>query len=93
LGDLDVDGRILLKWILKEQDLRVELTEDKVQWRSAVNTVMNIWFHKGREFLDQLTYYQFLKNECVAWNESDVDCRPWHSTALRLLALNEAIFV
>jgi hypothetical protein len=34
---------------------RIHLTQNRDQWRADVNTVMNIRFHKGREFLDWVT--------------------------------------
>ena len=41
----DVDGRIMLKWILEKlvggMDL-IDLTRDSGRWRAVVNTVMNL---------------------------------------------------
>jgi hypothetical protein len=50
LEDRDVDGRILLKWILKKWDVGtgwIHLAEDKDRWRALVNAVINL-----REFLE-----------------------------------------
>jgi hypothetical protein len=49
LGDPGVDGRIILKWILKKCDRSVDWTEmsqDRGRWRAVVNAVMNLRFHK-----------------------------------------------
>jgi hypothetical protein len=45
LGDPDVDGRIILKWILKKLDGGmdwIELAEDRDRWRALVNALMNL---------------------------------------------------
>jgi hypothetical protein len=46
--DIDVDGRIILKWILREIGLGaldcIRLAQDGDQWRALVNTAMNVWF-------------------------------------------------
>jgi hypothetical protein len=45
LGDPGVDGRIILKWILKKWDGVmdwIELTQDRDRWRAVVNAVMNL---------------------------------------------------
>jgi hypothetical protein len=46
LGDPDVDGRIILKWIFKtwnswDMDW-VELAQDRDRWKALVNAVMNL---------------------------------------------------
>ena len=43
LEDLDVDGRIILNWILKMWNgrHRLDLTQDRDRWR-IVNAVMNL---------------------------------------------------
>jgi hypothetical protein len=45
LGDLGVDGRIILKWSFKKWDWRgmdwIELAQDRERWRAIVNAVMN----------------------------------------------------
>jgi hypothetical protein len=45
LGNLGVDGRIILKWILKEYESVhwIHLAQDRNQWRAPVNTVMSRW--------------------------------------------------
>jgi hypothetical protein len=40
LGVRDVDGTIILKWVLK---MWTELTEGRNQWWAVVDMVMNIW--------------------------------------------------
>jgi hypothetical protein len=45
LGDPDVDGRIILKWIFKKWngDMDwIELAQDRDRWRALVNAVMNL---------------------------------------------------
>jgi hypothetical protein len=45
LGDTGVDGRIILKGILKKCDGGmgwIELAQDRDRWRVLVNTVMNL---------------------------------------------------
>jgi hypothetical protein len=47
LGDLSVDGRIILKWIFKKWDGDMdwnELAQDRDRWRAVVNAVMNLRF-------------------------------------------------
>jgi hypothetical protein len=44
LGDLGVDGRIILKWILIDCETvsRIQLGQNMMQWPTVVNEVMNI---------------------------------------------------
>jgi hypothetical protein len=45
LGDPDVDGRIILKWIFKKCDGGmdwIELAQDRDKWRAGMNAVMNL---------------------------------------------------
>jgi hypothetical protein len=45
LGDPDVDGRIILKWIFKKWDGgtdRIQLAQDRDRWRALVIAVMNL---------------------------------------------------
>jgi hypothetical protein len=47
LGDPAVDGKIILKWILKKWDGGmdwIELAEDRDRWRDLVNAIMNLRF-------------------------------------------------
>ena len=45
LGDPDVDGRIILRWIFRKWDLGgkdwIELAQDRGRWRALVSAVMN----------------------------------------------------
>jgi len=45
-GEPGVDGRIILRWILREWDVGVwtgiKLAEDRDRWRAFVNAVMNL---------------------------------------------------
>jgi len=45
LGNPGVDGRIILRWILRKWDVRgmdwIELAQDRDRWRALVNAVMN----------------------------------------------------
>jgi hypothetical protein len=46
LGEPDVDGRIISKWIFKKWDGKggmnwIELAQDRDRWRDVVNAVMN----------------------------------------------------
>jgi hypothetical protein len=47
LGDFDLDGRIILKYILKKWDVKdvhsIPLAQYREQWRALVNTVMKLW--------------------------------------------------
>ena len=48
LEDLDIDGRIILKWILKIRCKRVHwisVTHDREKQQAAVNRVISLWFH------------------------------------------------
>ena len=45
LGDPDVDGRIILRWIFRKWEGVVdwmELAQDRDRWRALVNTVRNL---------------------------------------------------
>jgi hypothetical protein len=47
LEDPGVDGRIILKWILKKLDGGVDwinMAQDRDRWRAVVSTVMNLRF-------------------------------------------------
>jgi hypothetical protein len=58
LGVLGVHKRIILKRILencvKDAVYGTELTQDWIQRLDSLTPVMHIWFHKIREFLEQL---------------------------------------
>jgi hypothetical protein len=46
LKDPDVDGRIILKWILEKWDGGTDwigLAQERDRWWSVVNAVMNLW--------------------------------------------------
>jgi hypothetical protein len=55
-GDPDVEGRIILRGILRKWEGVcgdwMERAEDRDRWRALVSTVMNFGFHKCGEFLD-----------------------------------------
>ena len=46
LGDQDVDGNIILRWIFRKWDVGgmkwIELAQDRDRWRTLVNSVMNL---------------------------------------------------
>ena len=46
LGDTDVDGRIILRWIFQEKACGgkdwIELAQDRDSWRALVNAIMNL---------------------------------------------------
>ena len=43
-GDLDVDGRIILRWIFGKWGVAdwMEMAQDRDRWRPLVNKVMNL---------------------------------------------------
>jgi hypothetical protein len=44
VSDLEVDGRITLRLLLKEQGvLLIHLAEDRVKWRALTIMVLNLW--------------------------------------------------
>jgi len=46
LGDLGIEGRIILRWIVGKlcggMDW-IELAQDRDRWQALVNAVMNLW--------------------------------------------------
>jgi len=40
-GDPSVDGRVILRWILRKWDW-IDLAQDRDRWRALLNTVMNL---------------------------------------------------
>jgi hypothetical protein len=47
LDDLDVGGRIILKWIFKKLDRGMhwfDLAENSDRWPAFANTLLNLWF-------------------------------------------------
>jgi len=55
LEDLGIEGRIILKLILKNTMWImhwIDLTQDRVKWQAVVNVVMNLWVPlNARNFL------------------------------------------
>ena len=50
LEELEVEGTIILKRVIKfeqEEVIWIGVFQDKENWIGFVNTVLNIWFHKG----------------------------------------------
>jgi hypothetical protein len=46
LGDQDIDGKIILRWIFRKRDveaLTIDLAQDRDRWQALVNAVMNVW--------------------------------------------------
>jgi len=47
LGDPNVDGRKILRWIFTKWDVGdmdwIELAQERDRWRDLVNAVMNLW--------------------------------------------------
>jgi hypothetical protein len=74
LGRLEVDGRIILRWIFRKWDVEgmewIDLAQNMDRWRVLVNAVMNLRGSiKCGEFLDWLRNGQLLKKDCAAWSE------------------------
>jgi len=46
LGDPNLDGRTILRWIFREWEVGgvdwIELAQDRDRWRALVNAVMNL---------------------------------------------------
>ena len=46
MGDPDVDGRMILRWIFRKWDVGcvdwIELAQDRDTWRALVNAAMNL---------------------------------------------------
>ena len=45
MEDLGLDGRIILRWILRKWDVGmdwIDLAQDRDRWRALVNAVMNL---------------------------------------------------
>jgi hypothetical protein len=59
LGDLSIDGKIILRWTLwKEGGNWIYLVQDRVQYAKNSGTSHSI---RGMELLDQLNNYETLK--------------------------------
>jgi hypothetical protein len=56
-----------IKWVLKKQCKDVSWIK-LVQYNSSVANFL-FDFHKGGKFLDQLSDYQFLKNDSAPWSQ------------------------
>jgi hypothetical protein len=41
--DIEVDGKIILKWKALDQMEWIYLVQDRDQWWALVNTVMKLW--------------------------------------------------
>jgi hypothetical protein len=42
LGDMDIDVRKILRWILRKQSVKlIHIAQDNVLWQDLVNTAMN----------------------------------------------------
>jgi ribosomal protein S4E len=46
VGDLDIDGRIIIRWIIRKWGVGfmdwIELAQDRARWRALVNVAMNL---------------------------------------------------
>jgi len=46
LGNHSLDGRLILRWIFRKQDVGgldwIELAQDMDRWRALVNAIMNL---------------------------------------------------
>ena len=72
LRDLDVDGRIILKWILRKWDVRsmdwIELAQDMDRWRAVVIGVMNFRFPWNvGNFLTGWESVSFSRRTLICW--------------------------
>jgi hypothetical protein len=64
--DLDLDGRVILKWILEKLIVDcIYLVQDRIQWWALVNTVINFYSSIKGIFL-QLNDCWFLKKDSAA---------------------------
>jgi len=68
LRDLVINGRIILKWILKNLGMSV----DWIQQTQGTSSYRLLWTQykalgslKGRKFPDQISSYQLLKRDCA----------------------------
>jgi hypothetical protein len=64
LGDICIDGKIILKWYINKLEGVdwIHLAQDRNKWQALLKMVMNSCPIKGREFLGHLNDYQLLKN-------------------------------
>jgi hypothetical protein len=55
MEDLGIDGRIILRWIIRKWDGGMnnsDLVQDRDRWWALVNLVMNVWVaQNARNFL------------------------------------------
>jgi hypothetical protein len=58
LGDPGVNGRIILRWVLRKWDISmdwIDVARDRDKWRAVVNAVMKLRVPQNAgEFLDWL---------------------------------------
>jgi hypothetical protein len=65
-----VYGQIVLIWIKETGSEGVEwmhLAQVRIQWRTLVNTVMNLWVIKEGDIFYQLSDYQLPKKDSDPW--------------------------
>jgi hypothetical protein len=64
LGDIAIEGRIILMYVFKNMEWIVDwihVAQDRVQWQPIVNTLLSSDPLKREEYLGDLNNCQFLK--------------------------------